>query len=231
MRVRDKDAAILPLISKYFPGQTLLSGLDKSKVGVVICDRRFRYNALNPRVAEIHNVPMEALLGHSFHKVLGGLAEKIVPFWETVFSTGRPLAKVDINGKLPKRLSEGHWIESLFPLTDDKGRIKQVGAIVIEVSPPPVPNSTISSPTGKPTSVTGNPAPSPDPSHRALLSDREREVLRLVAEGKANKEISSILGISVRTVETYRSRLMLKLHATSIVHLVHYAIQNGILTL
>lgn len=231
MGVRDKGEGILPLISNYFPGQKLLSGLDKSKVGVIICDRRFRYSALNPRIAEIHNVPMEALLGHSFHKTLGGLAEKVVPFWETVFSTGRPLAKVDINGKLPKRLGEGRWIESLFPLEDDKGRIKQVGGIIIEVTATPAARSHLSRPVGGAKPVTGNPTPSSDPSACVLLSDREREVLRLVAEGKANKEISSILEISVRTVETYRSRLMLKLHATSVVHLVHYAIQNGIVTL
>ena len=230
MRFQDKHAGILPLISSYLPSQMLLSGLGNSKAGVIICDRRFRYKALNPRVAEIHNVPMEALLGHSFHQVLGGLAGKVVPFWEKVFATGQPLAKVDVNGKLPKRSDEGHWIESLFPLMDNRGRITQVGGIIIEVSPPPIPSSTLSSPVGKTTAATGNQASTPD-RQRVLLSHREREVLGLVAEGKSNKEISSVLGIGVRTVETYRSRLMLKLQATSIVHLVHYAIRNRIVTL
>jgi DNA-binding CsgD family transcriptional regulator len=64
----------------------------------------------------------------------------------------------------------------------------------------------------------------------AKLSRREREVVRLVAEGKTSKEISSALVISVRTVETYRARLMLKLRATSTAQLVHYAIRNRIVT-
>lgn len=217
------------MISSCLPSQTLLSGLDNSKVGVIICDRRFRYKALNRRIAEIHNVPMGALLGQSFHQTLGGLAGKVIPSWETVFATGQPLAKLDVSGKLPKRSGEAHWIESLFPLTDNRGRITQVGGIIIEVGPPPTPSSPPTSPTSA--SANGNQPSRPDPAQSAHLSQREQEVLRFIAEGKTNKEISSGLGISVRTVETYRSRLMLKLQATSIVHLIHYAIRNRIVTL
>lgn len=60
------------------------------------------------------------------------------------------------------------------------------------------------------------------------LSGREQDVLRLLAVGKCNKEISTILKISVKTVETYRARVMLKTRASSLAHLVHYAIRHGI---
>jgi DNA-binding NarL/FixJ family response regulator len=63
------------------------------------------------------------------------------------------------------------------------------------------------------------------------LSTREQDVVRLIAEGRSNKEISSVLAISVRTVETYRARLMLKLGASSVAQLVHYAIRNHIITI
>jgi DNA-binding NarL/FixJ family response regulator len=60
----------------------------------------------------------------------------------------------------------------------------------------------------------------------SLLTDREREVMQLLAEGKVNKEVASALGISVKTVETHRAALMRKLGMNSIVELVHYAIRN-----
>lgn len=60
---------------------------------------------------------------------------------------------------------------------------------------------------------------------------REMEVIRLLAEGKSNKQISAILGIAVRTVETHRAKIMLKLKLHSIVELVHYATRRGIVTL
>jgi len=63
---------------------------------------------------------------------------------------------------------------------------------------------------------------------QASLSDREREVLLRLARGQRNKEIAVHLGISVRTVETYRGRLMQKLHVNNLADLVRFAIQAGI---
>jgi DNA-binding NarL/FixJ family response regulator len=59
------------------------------------------------------------------------------------------------------------------------------------------------------------------------LTDREREIVQLLAEGKVNKEISSVLCISVKTVETHRAAIMRKLKMNSIVDLVRYAIRNN----
>jgi DNA-binding CsgD family transcriptional regulator len=231
MQFQDKRAGVLPPISSYFPGQTLLSALDYSKVGVVICDQRFRYKALNRTIAEIHNRPIEALLGHSFHQMLGSLAEKVVPCWENVFATGQPFTSLQVAGRLPKRPSATRWIENIFPLRDSKGRVTQVGGFVIEITPPAIPSSPISSPTRNAISMTGNQPSSPDRRQRTHLSQRELDVLRLLADGKSSKEISSVFVISVRTVETYRARLMLKLDAKSISDLVRYAIRNHIVTI
>lgn len=60
------------------------------------------------------------------------------------------------------------------------------------------------------------------------LSAREREVLQLVAEGKSSAEIAARLSLSVKTVETYRSRLMLKLDIHDIPGLVKFAILHGL---
>jgi DNA-binding CsgD family transcriptional regulator len=231
MQSRDTKPRDLALISSFFPRQKLLSALNDSKVGVVICDRRMRYKALNKSLADIHNVPIEAHLGHSFHEILGSFAEKVVPLWENVFSSGMPLPNLEVTGLLPKRSEVGYWIENLFPLMDDRGRVAQVGCFVVEITPPPIPKAPASPLAAAATPATGHPLPSQERSPLAPLSPREREVVRLVAEGKSNKEISSALAISVRTVETYRARLMLKLFATSSAQLVHYAIRNNLVTI
>jgi len=57
---------------------------------------------------------------------------------------------------------------------------------------------------------------------------REIEIIRLLAEGKSNKEVAALLGISVRTVETHRTNIMLKLGVHSLAELIHYAIRHGI---
>jgi DNA-binding NarL/FixJ family response regulator len=61
-----------------------------------------------------------------------------------------------------------------------------------------------------------------------LLSAREREVLQFVVEGKSSAEIASILNLSPKTVESYRSRLMQKLDISDIPSLVKFAIQQGL---
>ncbi len=59
---------------------------------------------------------------------------------------------------------------------------------------------------------------------------REMEILRLLAEGKTNKEIAALLGITVRTVETHRAKIMLKLGLHSLAELIHYAVRHGIVS-
>ncbi|HYD16640.1 MAG TPA: response regulator transcription factor [Candidatus Nanoarchaeia archaeon] len=61
------------------------------------------------------------------------------------------------------------------------------------------------------------------------LSPREREVLQLIAEGKNVKEIGGLLGISSRTVETHRTRLMQKLNIHEVAGLVRYAIAHRLI--
>jgi len=61
------------------------------------------------------------------------------------------------------------------------------------------------------------------------LSDRERQVLQLVAEGKTSKEIASVLGISVKTAESHRNHIMEKLDIHDVAGLVRYAIKRGLI--
>jgi DNA-binding NarL/FixJ family response regulator len=69
-----------------------------------------------------------------------------------------------------------------------------------------------------------------DGSATGILTPREREIVQLLAEARSNKEVSTILGISVKTVETHRASVMRKLGISSIVDLVHYAIRNNLVS-
>lgn len=60
------------------------------------------------------------------------------------------------------------------------------------------------------------------------LTAREREVVRLIAEGKSSKDVGDALDMSVKTVETHRANVMRKLQVHSVSELVRYAIRNGI---
>ena len=62
----------------------------------------------------------------------------------------------------------------------------------------------------------------------SVLTGREREIFQLLAEGKNMKQIAFYLGVSIKTVETHRRRLMKKLHITSIADLTKLAIREGV---
>lgn len=63
-----------------------------------------------------------------------------------------------------------------------------------------------------------------------LLTAREREVLQLVAEGRSNKEVASLLGLSLYTVETHRTHILQKLNLHSVPELILYAVRKGIIS-
>jgi DNA-binding NarL/FixJ family response regulator len=61
-----------------------------------------------------------------------------------------------------------------------------------------------------------------------LLTSREREVLQMIAEGKTNKEIATVLNLSVYTVDAHRGRIMEKLNVHSVTDLVRFAVRSGL---
>lgn len=66
-------------------------------------------------------------------------------------------------------------------------------------------------------------------SGESAISSREREILQLLAEGKSNKDISDLLNLSIKTVETHRANIMRKLNFKNITDLVLYAVRNHII--
>lgn len=64
-----------------------------------------------------------------------------------------------------------------------------------------------------------------------ILSVREREILQMLVEGRSSAQIARILGLSTKTVETYRSRMMRKLGIRDLLSLVKFALQHGMVAL
>lgn len=75
--------------------------------------------------------------------------------------------------------------------------------------------------------VEGFVRPPTEPDAKIQLSERETEVVRLIAQGYSNKEIASRLKVSVKTVETYKTRSMEKLGMRGRVDIVQYAVRRG----
>jgi PAS domain S-box-containing protein len=286
------------------PRELLRALFQSSTVGVAICDRQFRFRAINDALAAMTGIPAAAHLGKTIHAVLGSAAAKIQPALEHVFATGQPLSNLELTAELPSRGAIGHWNRSYFPIKDHTGQVLQVGAIVLELTrcneieaalfrltdklarvnsalrkdpgaldpaglgngcgnlgdvsagpagllesclaetraisqllhntPPetavqPLPLSRIS-PVRRLRQGRGQDFAAVHPIEDELeclspLSSREREVTALLAIGKTNKEIATILMISTRTVESHRARIMLKLDLHSLSELVRYAVR------
>jgi two-component system, NarL family, response regulator NreC len=70
---------------------------------------------------------------------------------------------------------------------------------------------------------------SPEPATTDPLTDRERQVLQLIAEGHSTRELADLLSVSVKTAESHRTRMMGKLNLRNTAGLVRYAIRNGVI--
>ena len=62
-----------------------------------------------------------------------------------------------------------------------------------------------------------------------LLTQREREILQLLAEGKTNKDVAAMLNLSVYTVETHRTHILQKLNLHTVPEMILYAVRKGII--
>ena len=67
------------------------------------------------------------------------------------------------------------------------------------------------------------------PAALDTLSPRERQVLKLVVDGKTSKEIAAIVGVKPSSIDTYRSRIMAKLEIGDLPSLVRFAIRHGVI--
>jgi len=268
------------------PQEVLSALFNTSLVGLAICDKQLRFRAVNKALAAMNGVLPEAHLGKTICDVLGRAAIALERPFRHVFSSGQEVSNLEVCAKLAKRNEVGYWIENYFPIKDAAGRVKQVGALVVEVTEQKNLQHSIRGATEKvirnlflaaqdsgallrqiadgcppqiadirpnlhPHSVKGLSKQEPFLSLEGVpevlatrseseenakvcavtLTPREREVVKLLADGKGNKETAALLGISVKTIEAHRARIMLKLGLHTNTELLHYAIRNKILGL
>jgi DNA-binding CsgD family transcriptional regulator len=152
-----------------------------------------------------------------------------------VLATGQRVLNYEYSAKMPNRSEVGHWIVNYFPIKSQTGKIIRVCVTVSEVTKLKTLEESLRRRSRNPVHVDS--ALKGDStifagigeSRAGGLSPREREIIQLLANGKANKEIGAILDISVRTVETHRARIMYKLGLHSVAGLVLYAVRNNII--
>jgi DNA-binding NarL/FixJ family response regulator len=227
----------------------VLRGLITSSIAFSVFDERFRFHFVNDALAKINRVPVKDHLGESVRKIAGDLALKAEPILESIFGTGKVVSGFEITGKLPKRPDVAHWVATYFPIRNEKRRIIQVGVLSAEI----VSNGQLLERVSLNTKLLrqllrrrgehglgredaqrifdGLGASS---NHRAPyqelqsanLSEREREIISFLANGRSTKDIASTLGISVKTVESHRARIFFKLNLDSIASLVRFAIRT-----
>ena len=224
----------------------LLAAVAHSRtLGFAVCDQRLRFQFVNEAWALMDGVAREAHLGATIGEVLGPAAKKFELPFERVFSTGKPFLDYEFSAKLRAQTEEGYWITSCFPIKAAPERPKLAASVVLEITqlrrleiwsrklltdsvrlwPALFEGDHFLSGGFTETAGTGSLINRP---RTKGLSPREWEVIQLLARSKSNKEIAAALGISVRTIETHRTRIMLKLRIHSMSELVHYAIRNGI---
>lgn len=126
------DSSLLKAVQQ---ANQLISGLFGSPgVGVAVLDSRCRFKAINQALAAMNGVPLRAHLGKTLHQVLGPFAERVNLAIERVLQNGTPISNFEVVGKLRTRTESSRWIENFFPISDSRGKVTEVGVIVIEAS-------------------------------------------------------------------------------------------------
>jgi DNA-binding CsgD family transcriptional regulator len=111
----------------------VFGGLLTSNIGFAVLDRRFRYRLVNEALAAMHRIPVEAHLGETLRSMTGNAAMQIEPALDSVFNTGEVASSAELIGRVPRRSEGVHWTGTHFPIRDGRGKIKEVGVIVVEV--------------------------------------------------------------------------------------------------
>jgi DNA-binding CsgD family transcriptional regulator len=222
-----------------------------SVVGIAVWDRELRYLNVSKSLARINGLPVEQHIGRTVKEILGPTAPTVESLLKYVFDTGQVVTDAQITGQLPGRDRLGHWLASYFPIKGVDGTLQKVGGLVVEISPQVELKNLMESAIKviqESAKVAFTPAAGeeqkalpflPSVDHETAtaegddqgLSARETELVVLLANSKSNKEISVTMGITVKSVETYRHRLMLKLDVHSVAEIVKYALRHGLINL
>jgi predicted DNA-binding transcriptional regulator AlpA len=105
----------------------------RSNVGLAVLDESLSYQMVNPYLAATNRTSVESHLGKHVREILGSVGLQVEPAIKRAFSTAEPVLNCELAGALPARPEGGQWIVTLFPIADSNGKIRQVGAVVVEL--------------------------------------------------------------------------------------------------
>ncbi|MCX7593392.1 MAG: PAS domain S-box protein [Fischerella sp.] len=104
-------------------------------VGMNILDHQLRYVQINQILADIHGIPQQEHIGKTIHEIIPQIAPLVVPFYEQVLQTGKPIMNVEVSGSLPQQSdSVRHFLASYFPIPGDDNSPSGVGTVVLEIT-------------------------------------------------------------------------------------------------
>ena len=106
----------------------------RSMVGLAVFDRSLSYQMINPYLAASNRTSVESHVGKHVREILGDVGLQVEPAIRQVLSTAEPILNLEVAGAFPTRPDGGHWIDTLFPIADANGKVKQVGVVVVELA-------------------------------------------------------------------------------------------------
>jgi DNA-binding CsgD family transcriptional regulator len=207
----------------------LTAACNSWSIGFALFDRKLRYRFVNDGLAAMNRLSVKAHVGAPLRAILADTAEKVEPVFEKVFSTGKAVLNYEFSGGFPSRREEACWRTSYFPLCESESNVSQIAAIVFDLTILRRVEKQFAELLGFHGPILpSEPEQISNSSSLSELSGREVETLKLLASGNSNKQVAAILGLSVRTVESHRARMMLKLRVRSLPELVRFAIRTKV---
>jgi DNA-binding CsgD family transcriptional regulator len=209
-------------------------------IGFALFDRRLRFCFINDALASMNRLPTRVHFGATLRAILAATAEKVEPVFDKVFSSGNAELHHEFSGGMPSRREEVEWVVSYFPIASMPSKVSHVAAVVLDMTVVRRLESQLAerfrpssiSPTEKvcdrPLIAQATIPKTTESVRLSTLSNREMEIIKLLANGNSNKQAAGILGLSTRTVESHRARIMLKLDVHSISELVRIAVRGKI---
>ena len=116
------------------PEKLLAAYFSSSTVGLCILDSELRYLAVNSTLAAMNGIPPAYHIGKTVREVMGDAAGVVESGVQRVFSTGEPVADLELSVVLPTRTEAGHWIEHYFPIKDESGTVRRAAVVAVEIT-------------------------------------------------------------------------------------------------
>lgn len=114
--------------------QLIAEFFKESAIGLAVFDQQMRYRMLNAYLAASNGTSIESHLGKHVREILAdAVGVPVEQAIRQVFAHAKPVLNCELAGALPTKPDGGHWIDTFFPITDSMGKVKEVGAVVVEI--------------------------------------------------------------------------------------------------